>query len=97
VDQEEKKKKEGFWRKGLAEVFDLPKDVIMNLPRLTIIGNLQIYLENHRGVIQYNENQIRLAVNNGELIIKGHRLQIRNLFSEEIYIDGEIEGIEYVV
>jgi len=97
VEQEEKKKKEGFWRMGLAEVFALPKDVIMNLPRLTIIGNLQVYLENHRGVIQYNENQIRLAVNSGELIIKGHLLQIRNLFSEEIYIDGEIEGIEYVV
>ena len=32
---------------GVAELFDLPVDVVAGLPRLELIGNRQLYLERH--------------------------------------------------
>ena len=34
---------------GVAELFDLPADVVAGLPRLELVGNRQLYLERHTG------------------------------------------------
>ena len=36
---------------GVAELFDLPVDVVAGLPRLELIGNRQLYLERHTGLL----------------------------------------------
>lgn len=81
----------------ISDMFELPREVIMDLPRLTLAGNVQVYLENHRGVIAYNEALVRIGVSNGEIIIRGQELQIKNLAAEELLIKGLIEGVEYEV
>lgn len=81
----------------LSDMFELPREVMLDLPRMTLVGNVQIYLENHRGVIAYDEAKIRIGVNNGEIIIKGRNLEIKNLMAEELLIKGEIESLDYEV
>lgn len=89
------KKDKGGLKAIIADLFELPREVVLNLPRLTLVGNVQIYLENHRGVIAYDENLIRVGVNNGEIIIRGSNLQIKNMIAEELLIKGSIEGLDY--
>ncbi len=89
------KKEKVSFKAIISDFFELPKEVVMDLPRMSMVGNVQIYLENHRGVIAYSENQVRVGVNNGEIIIKGQNLQIKNLLAEELLIKGIIEGVEY--
>ncbi len=89
-----KKKNITGWKEIMAEVFELPKEVVMDLPRVIMAGNMQVVIENHRGIIRYDENVVRVAVNNGEIRINGEELKIRNLFAEELYIEGKIIGIE---
>ncbi len=91
------KKDKGGFKAIISEMFELPREVVLDLPRLTLVGNVQIYLENHRGVIAYDESRIRIGVNNGEIIIRGSNLQIKNLMAEELLIKGTIEGIDYEV
>ena len=43
---------------GVAELFDLPVDVVAGLPRLELIGNRQLYLERHTGLLAYSDTQI---------------------------------------
>ena len=81
----------------LSDMFELPREVMLDLPRMTLVGNVQIYLENHRGVIAYGEEKIRIGVNNGEIIIKGRNLEIKNLMAEELLIKGKIESLDYEV
>lgn len=88
-------KKKGTFKAIISDFFELPREVILDLPRLTLVGNVQIYLENHRGVIAYDENLIRIGVNNGEIAIRGSNLQIKNLIAEELLIKGSIDGLEY--
>ncbi len=53
-------------------------------------------MENHRGIIEYGERKIRIAVSNGEIAVSGKGgLQIRSLLSQELSIEGVIEGIAY--
>ncbi|MBS3887239.1 MAG: sporulation protein YqfC [Dethiobacter sp.] len=85
----------GKWRQSLADLLELPREIVLNLPRLTVIGNLQCYLENHRGVIEYSSEKVRLSVNGGEVTISGSDLVIRYLGSEEVAIDGTINTVRY--
>ncbi len=90
-----KKKKSVALKDLLAEFFELPKDIMLDLPRLVLIGNLQLILENHRGIIEYSNEKVRIAVSNGEVIVKGSKLQIRGLFTDELSIEGYIETVKY--
>ncbi|MBS4022760.1 MAG: sporulation protein YqfC [Dethiobacter sp.] len=83
------------WRKDLADLFEMPQDIVLNLPRLTVIGNMQCYLENHRGVIEYTDELVRVAVNGGEISIRGLGLVIRYLANDEIAVDGDITVVNY--
>ncbi|MGI5822639.1 MAG: sporulation protein YqfC [Dethiobacteria bacterium] len=88
----EKKKK---LTEGLAEFFELPKELLLNLPRVTLIGNIQLYLENYGGIIEYSDELLRLRIRGGEVVVKGKNLVIKNFFGEEIFIEGEIRSLEY--
>lgn len=91
------KKGAGRFKAIFSELFELPKEVVLGLPRLTLVGNLQLLVENHRGVIAYSDQVIRIGASNGELVIKGRELQIKNLYAEELMIKGIIEGLDYEV
>ncbi|MFZ5946039.1 MAG: sporulation protein YqfC [Bacillota bacterium] len=82
-------------KQKFSNVLDIPKDVMLDLPKMTVIGDIQLYLENHRGIIEYTSNLVRLSTSLGELIIKGEGLILRNISIEEIYIDGRITEIGY--
>lgn len=87
--------KDKKWRQNLADLLELPREIMLNLPRLTVVGNLQCYLENHRGVIEYTAERIRISVNGGEVIVIGEGLVIRYMANEEIAIDGSIAAVKY--
>lgn len=91
------KKGAGLFKAIFSELFELPKEIVLGFPRLTLVGNLQLLVENHRGVIIYGDQLIRIGVSNGELVIKGRDLQIKNLYAEELMIKGIIEGLDYEV
>lgn len=79
----------------IAGFLEIPSDILYDLPKITVIGNLQLYIENHRGVIAYNPESIRIAVSAGEVEILGRELVIRNITREEIHLDGLISGLRY--
>lgn len=90
----------GLWNKKLrkwtASVLDLPQDVILDLPRITMIGNMQLYIENHRGVIAFTDRTLQLRLSVGQLEITGESLVIRAILPEEVMIEGTIHQIRYV-
>ena len=61
---------------GVAELFDLPVDVVAGLPRLELIGNRQLYLERHTGLLAYSDTQIDANTGFGVPRIRGERLTL---------------------
>lgn len=79
-----------------AKLLDLPQDVVMDLPRMTMIGNIQLYIENHRGVLHFSNESLKLALSKGRLEVYGQQLVIRAILSEEVFIEGIIHDIKYI-
>ena len=75
-----------------AEAFDLPGDVVAGLPRVELLGDRQLRMENHRGILAYGEEEIH--VSGGKLIVKvrGRGLALRAMNASELLITGEIAG-----
>ncbi len=83
-------------RRLMTDVLELPKDLVLDLPRVTLIGNVQITLENHRGVILYTDSNVRVAVARGEIVIAGEKLVLRSILHDEIIVDGTINSVSYI-
>jgi sporulation protein YqfC len=82
------------FKSAFVNILDLPQDITLNMPRVTMVGNLQLFIENHRGIVEYTENKIRVLVNRGYLEIEGRNLILNNIKADEIMINGEIEQIK---
>jgi sporulation protein YqfC len=79
-----------------AKVLDIPHDVILDLPRLTMIGNRQLYIENHRGVLHFSSDALKLELTQGQLEVSGKQLVIRAILPEEVLVEGVIGEIKYI-
>ncbi|MHC0035867.1 sporulation protein YqfC [Pseudoneobacillus sp. C159] len=83
-------------RKWMTEKMDLPQDVMMDLPRLTMIGQIHIYIENHRGLLAFSEQELRLLLKQGQLLVKGKGFVIKTILPEEILLEGKIDQVIYI-
>ncbi len=82
-------------RANLAEILELPKDIILGIPKITMVGNLQLFIENHKGILEYTDTYIRINTKSGILQISGRNLLLKNIIYEEIIIVGEIIQMEF--
>ena len=83
-------------RNWMAEKMDLPQDVMMDLPRITMIGQIHIYIENHRGLLAFTDKELRLLLKQGQLLIKGKSFVIKTILPEEILLEGKIDQVIYI-
>lgn len=80
----------------LSESLDLPKDVILNIPNIKITGNTEIMIENHRGILEYSNEILRMNSGLGVIKIVGSNLQIKEVSQEDIQIQGLIDSVEFI-
>lgn len=82
--------------RAMAEFLEIPKDLVLDLPKITVIGRNELYLENHRGIIEYSSQRLRINLSRGFLEILGEKLEIKALLPDEIKIWGEIRSFKFV-
>lgn len=79
----------------LAGLLDIPQDIVLDLPRITMLGNKQLLIENHKGIIEYTPSLVRIKLSQGELIVRGADLTLGNLQVEQILVEGTVRDIQY--
>ncbi len=82
--------------KVMADFLEIPADIVLDLPKLTITGRNQMYLENHKGIIEYSATRMRINLTRGFLEINGENLEIQALMPDEMRIIGEIIMVKYL-
>ena len=77
-----------------AEALDLPADALAGLPRLELVGDGELRMENHRGILAYGKEEIH--VSGGKIIakVRGRGLELRSMNASELLITGEIAGVD---
>lgn len=85
---------EGIKQK-ISDALDLPRDLILNLPRVVITGKIAVFIENHKGIIEYDSRLVKINTPIGIVCVKGESLLIKTIIADEITIEGEIMAIEF--
>jgi len=82
-------------REMIVEKFDLPKDVILDIPKILIIGNREVTIENHKGIIAFERNVIKINSRFGPITINGENFEILYIGSSTTTISGKFKSIVY--
>ncbi|WP_026485606.1 sporulation protein YqfC [Caldanaerobius polysaccharolyticus] len=82
-------------KKAFADMLDYPRDVMLDLPKVTMIGNVELIIDNHKGIIEYKSDLIRLNSKCGVIKLVGDDLVIKEIQPEEMYVTGNIKSIEF--
>lgn len=83
-------------KKQLSDFLEMPGDVIMDMPKITMVGDIKLYIENHRGIIEYSSTGVRVSVMEGEVAVAGEGLMLRNVLPDEICVEGKIKSLSFL-
>jgi sporulation protein YqfC len=81
-------------KEKVADVFELPKDVILDLSKVIIYGNRVAIIENFLSLTDYDSENLVVKTNKGTIRIRGRNLVIKELGDREMNIKGEFLAIE---
>ena len=80
---------------SVSDALNLPKDVVLGATVLHVIGQYEIYIENYKNIIDFNDSQIKVKTRNSTLIIIGKNLHIEYFNHEDMKIKGRIQDIHF--
>ncbi|ADK13874.1 MULTISPECIES: sporulation protein YqfC [Clostridium] len=82
-------------KRNIADKLELPGDIILNMPQIKITGDNEIIIENHRGIIAFDESQIKVNSGIGLISIYGSRFEVLFMGGSTITIGGRFTSIVY--
>lgn len=80
------------------EVFSklgLPGELVLGLPLLTITGNRDVFVENHQGLLVYDQEHVVVKTEVGRIRVEGRGLILRTMDKEALFINGEIHRVVF--
>ena len=84
-------------RNGMLEKFferiDLLSEAIPGQPLVELSGDGRVLIENHRGVIEYENDRVAVQVDYGQVVIVGRGLELVRMCKEQLIILGRIESV----
>lgn len=85
----------GNMRERIADSLELPAEVTLNVPKITILAKKEITVENHKGVMRFSNTELVVNTSLGPLTIKGENLEIAFVGGTTITLKGSFKGVVY--
>lgn len=82
---------------NIIDRLELPKDILLGLPILTFQGNMELTIENHKGLLQYEGELIKIRTKSFVVSIMGKNLVILEYREDILTIKGQIEGMQFLL
>lgn len=82
-------------KETIAEKLDLPREVILNIPKITVTGDNEITIENHKGVVLFEESEVKINSNVGLISISGGNFEILFMGGSTLTLSGKFRSIVY--
>lgn len=83
-------------KEQLADLFSLPHDIMCGASHVSVLGSMRVIIENYKGLLEYNSEEIILQGKQCKIKIIGNCLKVRCYNEEEIVIDGKIDGVLFL-
>ena len=79
----------------LDRILSMPDEISSNRPKITIVGFEQVFIENYKGILEYQDYFVRLNTYIGIININGFNLKLSEMTSDDIMVTGDIETIDF--
>lgn len=81
--------------KGKSKIKLSHTEIFSSDSRIEIFSNRELILEGCSGVLQFNDDYIKLALKSGNLILYGKGFDISGFSEKTITVRGFIESVEF--
>lgn len=75
------------------EISDFSEELTKGYSKMVLLGKKEFLIENAKGIIEYENNKIRVNTLNGEINIEGENLVINEMGEGELLVRGKIKSI----
>lgn len=89
-----KNKRAGRLTNKINNILEVPREVMDNNPKITIMGFNEMLIENYKGILEYEEFYIKVNTSIGNININGFNLDLQQVTEDDILIKGTIESFD---
>lgn len=79
----------------ISKFLEIPREVVSNIPKITIVGFEEILIENFKGILEYEDFFVRVSTSIGIININGFNLKLNQMTDDDIEVTGKIENIDF--
>lgn len=79
----------------INKVLEVPEEVALRVPKLTILKFEEVLIENYKGILEYQDFYVRIQTYMGIININGYRLTLEEMTTDDLLVKGKIESIDF--
>lgn len=79
----------------IEKLLEMPKEVVSNEPKITVMGFSEMLIENYKNILEYEEFYIKLNTYIGVININGFNLNLEKVSQDDIMVTGKIDSIDF--
>ena len=81
-------------REKTSRLLDLPADGVAGVPKVELLGDRELYLENYKGILSYGKEELHVDGGAWVLRISGRDREIKAMRERELRIFGWVSKLE---
>ena len=89
------RKRVGKRKSRITDLLELPKEVVTNKPKLTLLGFEELLIENYKAILEYEDFYIKINTHIGAININGFNLRLKEMTGDDIMVLGKIDSIDF--
>ena len=79
---------------SIGEKLSIPTEAMSQQPCVSLRGKRSVRVEHHKGILEYSQECVRLAVHRGAICIFGRELTVTRMSERVMELSGKIERVE---
>ncbi len=79
----------------LSNLFDMPTDVVLDTPKVTVMSDNSVTIENYTGIVEYDDNIIKVRTKEKVISVTGEKLMICIITDNYIMAEGRILNVRW--
>ena len=79
----------------ISKVLEVPDEVVLDVPKLTILKFEEVLIENYKGILEYQDFFVRIKTNIGIININGFKLTLEEMTTDDLIVKGQIESVDF--
>ncbi|MBV4419372.1 sporulation protein YqfC [Clostridium tyrobutyricum] len=82
-------------KQNIADKLELPRDIILNMPKIQVTGDNEIIIENHKGIVLFDKSIVKINSGVGLISIYGDNFEVLFMGGSTITVGGKFKSIAY--